>query len=99
MGEWEPTAPKPPILDHDPGPQTPPQRRSGRPRLYDERVSTQIRMTPELHDALVEAAYERDLPINYLVCRAIEEYLARLIPVEELRLTRPDPPSLPPPAP
>jgi hypothetical protein len=34
------------------------------------------------------AAGERNLSINFLVVKAVEESLERLVPVEELRLTR-----------
>jgi hypothetical protein len=43
-----------------------------------------IRLSPELHARLAQAAEERDLSINYLVNRAVTEFLPRLIPVEEL---------------
>jgi hypothetical protein len=41
-----------------------------------------------LHRRLTEAARDRHLAVNYLVVLAIEEFLDRLIPAEELRLTR-----------
>jgi predicted HicB family RNase H-like nuclease len=50
--------------------------------------STTMRLPRELHDALVLAAEERDLSVNHLVNRAVEEFLDRLIPADELRLTR-----------
>jgi predicted transcriptional regulator len=53
-----------------------------------DRVTTAIRLPAELHDRLREAADERDLSINYLVVKAVEEFLERLIPADELRLTR-----------
>jgi predicted HicB family RNase H-like nuclease len=59
-----------------------------RPRVHGERITTAIRLTPELHAQLLEAASERDLAVNYLVVKAIEDYLPRLIPVDELKLTR-----------
>lgn len=60
-----------------------------RPRIhYEERVTTAIRLAPDLHRRLTVAARERDLAVNHLVTRAIEEFLERLIPAEELRLTR-----------
>ena len=51
-------------------------------------VSTAIRFPPELHEALRLAADERLLSINYLVVKAVEDFLPRLIPPDELRLTR-----------
>ena len=44
------------------------------------RTATAIRFAPEVHEALVAAAEERGLSINYLV--------QRLIPANEWRLTR-----------
>lgn len=52
------------------------------------RTSTAVRFKPEIHERLVAAAEERDLSINWLVNRACEEFLDRLIPVEEIRWTR-----------
>ena len=54
-----------------------------------DRVSISVRLTPELHTRLIEAADERMLSANFLAIKAIEEFLENLIPVEELRLTRP----------
>jgi len=61
---------------------------TGRPREYPARVGTSIRFTPEVHDRLIAAAKERDLSVNFLVNRAIEQFLDRLIPVDEVRWTR-----------
>ena len=52
------------------------------------RTATAVRFPAELHERLQAAAVERDLSINYLVVRAVEEFLPRLIPADELRLTR-----------
>jgi predicted DNA-binding protein len=52
------------------------------------RTTTAIRFPNELHDHLKQAADERGLSINYVVVKAVEEFLDRLIPVEEFRLTR-----------
>lgn len=59
-----------------------------RPRKYPPRLTTAIRFKPETHDALVAAAEERDLSINFLVNRAVEDFLRRLVPVAEFSLTR-----------
>lgn len=53
-----------------------------------KRTATAIRFDPELLKRLHSAADERDLSVNYLVTKAVEEFLERLIPVEELKLTR-----------
>ena len=62
---------------------------AGRPREYDDRKQIVVRFPPELHARLKEAAEEREVSMNWLVNRAIEEYLDALIPVDEIMLTRP----------
>lgn len=52
------------------------------------RTATAIRFPEGLHDQLVQAAEERDLSVNYLVVRAVQDFLPRLVPAEELSLTR-----------
>jgi predicted HicB family RNase H-like nuclease len=60
-----------------------------RPKVHKEkRVTTAIRVPERLHSDLARAAEERDLSVNYLVVRAIEEFMDRLVPAEELKLTR-----------
>lgn len=54
----------------------------------DKRVATAIRFPPELHRRLHEEAEARELSANFLVVKAVEEFLDRLIPSEEFRLTR-----------
>jgi predicted transcriptional regulator len=52
------------------------------------RMSTAIRFPPGLHAQLEQAAADRDLSINYLVVKAVQDFLPRLIPAEEFSLTR-----------
>lgn len=52
------------------------------------RSATAIRFPEELHQRLRVAADERHYSINFLVVKAVEEFLERLIPAEELKLTR-----------
>ena len=53
----------------------------GRPRIYDEpRVATAIRLPASLREELYAAATERDVSVNFLVTRAISDYLGRLSP-------------------
>ena len=52
------------------------------------RTATAIRFPEELHDELVRAAEERDLSVNFLVVRAVQDFLPRLIPADEFSLTR-----------
>lgn len=42
------------------------------------RMTTAIRFSPELHARLKEAAEDRDLSINFLVVKAVEDFLPRL---------------------
>lgn len=51
-----------------------------RPKVHGDRVTTQIRLPVDLHDRLQQAAEERDVSVNFLVVKALEDYLARLIP-------------------
>jgi predicted transcriptional regulator len=53
-------------------------------------MTTAVRFPKETHTRLTQAAEERDLSVNWMVNRAVEDFLDRLIPVEELRLTRRD---------
>jgi hypothetical protein len=60
-----------------------------RPREYDGRVMTSLRLPPELHARLKAAAAERGVSTNLLAERALEAFLARLIPVAEMQWTNP----------
>ena len=52
-----------------------------RPRIYDEpRIATAIRLPASLREELHAAATERDVSVNFLVTRAISDYLRRLSP-------------------
>lgn len=51
-------------------------------------VGLGIRIDHELHQRLVSAADEREVSVNWLVKRAIVDYLNRLIPVDEMKWTR-----------
>ena len=53
-----------------------------------QRSATAIRFPVEIHDALRKAADERDVSINWLVNKAVEDFLPRLIPADEIRWTR-----------
>lgn len=57
----------------------------------DPRTATAIRFPPELHEQLRVAAEEREVSINFLVIRALEEFLPKLLPLNEIRWTRDDP--------
>lgn len=56
----------------------------GRPRIYEEpRVATAIRLPASLRDELQAAAVERDVSVNFLVTRAVLDYLRRLPSVSD----------------
>lgn len=52
------------------------------------RTTTAIRFPEQVHDRLKEAAEQRGLSINFLVVKAVEDFLERLLPADEFRLTR-----------
>jgi predicted HicB family RNase H-like nuclease len=52
------------------------------------RTATAIRFPVELHEQLTEAAEVRGLTVNRLVVEAVQDFLPRLIPVDEWKLTR-----------
>lgn len=52
------------------------------------RTSTAIRFRPDLHERLQTEAAARDVSINFLVNRAVEDFLKHLLPVHEVRWTR-----------
>ena len=53
-----------------------------------ELAQIQVRLPLDLRDQLQKAARERGLSTTALASRAVAYYLERLIPVEELKLTR-----------
>lgn len=54
----------------------------------DGRVNIGVRLAPELVDRLRDEAAARDVSVNWLVKKAIEDFLGRVIPADEFRLTR-----------
>jgi predicted transcriptional regulator len=47
-----------------------------------------IRFPDDLAADLQRAADERDVSVNYLVVKAVQDFIPRLIPAEDFRLTR-----------
>lgn len=62
------------------------------------RVTTAIRFDPAVLERLHVEADARDVSVNWLVNRAIEEFLPRLVPADRLLLTRDPAPTTPSPA-
>lgn len=56
----------------------------GRPREFGDRVTKALRLDPELDQRLKSAARERDVSVNLLINRAVEEYLERLPAVDRV---------------
>lgn len=52
------------------------------------RITTAIRFPDQLHEQLKQAADARGLSVNFIVVKAVEDFLERLVPPEGLRLTR-----------
>lgn len=53
-----------------------------------QRMTTAIRFPEELHERLRQASEGFGLPINFIVVKAMEEFLDRMIDPSEFRLTR-----------
>jgi hypothetical protein len=48
-----------------------------RPRIYEERrVATAVRLPVSVHEELRRLARSRDVSVNYVITRAVEELLA-----------------------
>lgn len=47
-----------------------------------------FRMDPDLHLRLQQAASEREISVNRLACALLHEGLGRLIPADEILMTR-----------
>lgn len=52
------------------------------------RSATAIRFPEYLHEQLRAKAEEYEFSINYLVVKAVEDFLPRMLPADELKLTR-----------
>ena len=60
----------------------------GRPREYeDDRVTKALRISPDLDQRLKAAARERGVSVNLLMNAALEDYLRRLVPLEDVLRT------------
>lgn len=63
-----------------------------RPKTHaSPRSNTGVRFPTELLEQLHKAADERDVSVNWLVNRAVQDFLPRLLPVDEIVWTRPKP--------
>lgn len=55
---------------------------------HENRITTAIRVPEGLHSELAAEADKRDVSVNFMVVRAIEDFLRRLLPADEMKLTR-----------
>lgn len=55
---------------------------------HGHRTTTAIRFPEELHERLRQAADSFGLPINFIVVKAMEEFLDRMIDPADFRLTK-----------
>lgn len=61
----------------------------GRPKTSrPPMISTGCRLPAEVHAQVVTAAEERGWQVQVLIRRAVEDYLARLVPADEIVWTR-----------
>lgn len=61
---------------------------TGRPREYEPgRVTKAVRIPAQLDEQVKAAARERGVSVNLLVNSALEDYLRRLLPVDQLLQT------------
>jgi len=60
----------------------------GRPREYAERHQKNVRLPVEMNDRLRAVAAEREVSANSIINHAVKDFLDRLIPLNELTLTR-----------
>ncbi len=59
-----------------------------RPREYEEdRITKAVRLPPQLDTRLKAVARERGIAVNTIIVAAVENYLDRLVPLEDLLRT------------
>ena len=70
----------------------PTRRAPGRPKTYNyERQVKGVRISKELNDRLVSVAADYGVSSNVVINRAIEDYLNRLPPIDEVLPVTPKP--------
>ena len=63
------------------------ERAPGRPAEFGDRITKAVRLEPDLNRRLKEEARARGISVNLLINAALEDYLNRLVPVEQLLRT------------
>lgn len=59
--------------------------------MPDGRICTNVRLPKELHAAILQAASDRDVSADWIMTRLLDEGMKRLIPADEIPLTRATP--------
>lgn len=54
----------------------------------DKRITTAVRIPQPLHERLTSEADTRDISVNLLIVKAVENYLDNLVPMEQVTATR-----------
>ena len=62
---------------------TAPRRQPGRPTEFGARVTKAVRLEPALDERLRAEARARNVSANLLINRAVDEFLDRLLPIDE----------------
>jgi predicted HicB family RNase H-like nuclease len=63
------------------------QRAPGRPPEFGDRITKAVRLDPALNDRLKREARIRNISANLLINAAVEDYLNRLVPVDDVLRT------------
>lgn len=62
-------------------------RHAGRPHQYGPRVTKAVRLDADLDDRLKKEAAARSVSANLIINKAVEDYLERLVPLDEVLRT------------
>lgn len=63
------------------------QKGPGRPPEFGDRITKAVRLDSALNEKLKTEARRRNVSANLLITAAIEDYLGRLVPIEDVLRT------------
>lgn len=63
------------------------ERAPGRPQEFGDRITKAVRLEPALNQRLKDEARRRNVSANLLINAAVEDYLNRLVPLEDVLRT------------
>lgn len=63
-------------------------RAAGRPQEFGDRITKAVRLDAALNERLKAEALARKVSANLLINAAVEDYLERLVPIDEVLRTR-----------